>query len=89
MFLQKEILDFKESRMDFKKTSLHVSVNGLRLENICNNLKIQSDYFRLLSKSEQIDFCLYVLERFMANSDQFQLTTIQDQSQVVENTTSY
>lgn len=77
MQLDQIILDFKDDRKCFKKTSINVSVNEKRLNNMINSIGNDCFMFKMLNKSEQIDFLLYFAEKSMVGSDMINLQIVE------------
>jgi len=63
------VLSVKDNRKKERKTRLNVTVSTARLNNINNAFSEQSALFKMLTDSQRLDLYLYVLERFLGNSD--------------------
>jgi len=72
-----EIISFKKKRTKLPKKSLNITVVADRLKNIENAILRKSNLFDLLGQSEQVDFMIYMLERFLENSDVVDLESIE------------
>jgi len=74
------ILDFKEGRKAFKKTRIAMTVTTDRLDNMINAIGESSFMFKMLNKSEQIDFLLFYAEKSMINSPHIDITPISEKN---------
>ena len=71
MDLNEAIIDFRKQRKqksDSKET-FHSSLSRKRVKRIMDAFNKKSHIFFMLNQSERMDFLLYVLERFLSNSD--------------------
>lgn len=73
MNLTDVMIDFKKERTKFRKIPLNVSVNVDRLRIFDNAMGEKSQFYHIMNRSEQMDFLLYILERFLRNSPEFNL----------------
>ena len=76
MPLSQKIFEFRDERSNFKKERITFTANKERLDNMLNAISRQSTHFKMLNKSEQIDFLLYFAEKAMANSEIINLTPV-------------
>lgn len=67
------LIQYKQERTKIKKTPLNVSLVEERLKRLDSAISANSQFYEFLNRSEKVDFLLYILERFMQNSPQFNL----------------
>lgn len=71
MDLQEELIKLKKSRLGNKKKSLNITVVEERLTKIESMIASKCTYYELLGPSDRLDFCLYILEKYMTASPLF------------------
>ncbi len=78
MTVNNMVLNFKFNRdsSKIKKTSANLTLLTDRFDNLHNAISNKSEHFKVLNKSEQVDFMLYLLELCLETSTQIDLKPI-------------
>lgn len=71
MDLAQELVNLKKSRAGNKKLPLNITVIEERFNKIESLISAKVPYYELLGPSDRVDFCLYILEKYMENSPLF------------------
>ena len=72
MDITNEIVLMKEQRDARKKKNINVTLDETRMNDLKEKFAEKSPFFKMINKSEQIDFMLYFLEKYMNSSPMFQ-----------------
>ena len=72
MNVMEELVELKKNRVGKKKVSLNVTVIEERFNSIERLIIAKCPYYELLGTSDRVDFCLYILEKYMKASPLFQ-----------------
>ena len=71
MDLEKELIKLKKSRLGDPKIPLNITVSKERFSWIESQITAKVPYYELLGPSDRVEFCLYILSKFMENSEIF------------------
>ena len=71
MDITNEIVLMKEQRDGRKKKNINVTLDETRMNDLKEKFAEKSPFFKMINKSEQIDFMFYFLEKYMNSSPMF------------------